>query len=93
MAKRKMADGTVLDERVIGLTFGPVDDEYEYYFPEETKKERLEKIEYIKDLICEFKEVGDVDSLKSAEEALELAESSYDNFIETVYKNKDRWGK
>ena len=93
MKKRKMADGTVLDTRVLGMLFGFADEEYEYYFPEEAKKERLEQIEHIKDLICEFKKTGDTDSLKYAEKKLELAEGSYDNFIETVYKNKDRWGK
>lgn len=82
-----MADGTELDVRVLGSLFGFADEYYEYYFPEEAKKERLEQIENIKTLIAEFKETGDNDSLKYAEERLKLAEDSYNDFIDTVYKN------
>lgn len=84
--KRKMIDGTELDVRVLGSLFGFADEYYEYYFPNEAKKERLEQIENIKALIEEFKETGDKDSLKYAENILKLAESSYENFIKTIYE-------
>lgn len=87
MKKRKMADGTELDVRVLGFLFGSADEYYEYYYPEDAKKERLEQIENIKNLINEFKENGDTESLKYAEDKLKLAEDSYNDFIDTVYKN------
>ena len=91
MKKRKMADGTELDVRVLGFLFGSADEYYEYYYPEDAKKKRIEQIENIKKLIEEFKETGDNDSLKYAEERLKLAEGAYNNFIDTVYNRfKDR---
>ena len=91
MKKRKMADGTELDVRVLGFLFGSADEYYEYYYPEDEKKKRIEQIENIKKLIEEFKETGDNDSLKYAEERLKLAEGAYNNFIDTVYNRfKDR---
>ena len=86
-----MADGTELDVRVLGFLFGSADEYYEYYYPEDAKKKRIEQIENIKKLIEEFKETGDNDSLKYAEERLKLAEGAYNNFIDTVYNRfKDR---
>lgn len=91
MKKRKMVDGTELDVQVLGSLFGFADEYYEYYYPEDAKKERLEQIENIKTLIDEFKKTGDNDSLKYAEERLKLAEGAYNDFIDTVYNRfKDR---
>lgn len=83
MKKRKLIDGREIDVRVFGKSWCGGYDEYcECYFPEDAKKERLEKIEELKKLIKEFELTGDKDSLEYAKEELKIAEKSYDNFCE-----------
>jgi hypothetical protein len=80
MKKIKLANNTYVDSRILGISIGCADEEYEYYFPKKAKKERVEQIEKIKKLICEFEKNGDTDSLKFANERLDRAEEALDLF-------------
>jgi hypothetical protein len=57
MKKIKLANNTYVDSRILGISIGCADEEYEYYFPKKAKKERVEQIEKIKKLICEFEKM------------------------------------
>lgn len=82
MKKRKLADGKEIDVRVLRGWCGNYDEYYECYFPDDAKKDRLEEIKKLKELIAEFEKTGDTESLEYAMGMLKLAETSYEEFCE-----------
>lgn len=78
--KRRMADGTVLDTRLLKGFCGCADDYAEMYNPEEAKRDRLAQIAELESLIEEFRDT-DKDSYEFAVETLKLAKGSFNRIV------------
>ena len=80
MKKIKLANGSYVDTRIMSVGIGCPDEQFEYYFPKEAKKDRVKQIDTIKKLIEEFKKNGDTDSLNYAMERLDRAKEAFELF-------------
>ena len=78
--KRRMADGTVLDTRLLKGFIGWADEYAEMYLPEEAKRDRLAQIAELESLIEEFRDT-DKDSYEFAISILKHAKGAFNEFV------------
>ena len=78
--KRRMADGTMIDTRLLKEFIGWADEYAEMYLPEEAKRDRLAQIAELESLIEEFRDT-DKDSYEFAISILKHAKGAFNEFV------------
>ena len=82
--KRRMADGKMIDTRLLREFCGWADEYAEMYLPEEAKRDRLAQIAELESLIEEFRNT-DKDSFDFAVRTLKHAKGAYNEFVGYKY--------